>query len=233
MQHSHAGRYFGVTRVGGRRRIGYSSTMSSSSIASHELIRSIDAAATSREYVERARLFYSGAEVHLSDDFQRRHGVFCSALDRTTTIEHYLLSNVVIDVETMILLQDGYTIPETVYGVQPHQTRPKTDPTRLIKLTDEEDLIVPISNSYSGEFNWFTQCLPAIDYSLQRRRTRPARLILPRLEQWQEDTLAALGYREFPRIVLEKGKQYLLPHAEYCGFTNGQTGDSSPNESRP
>jgi hypothetical protein len=68
-----------------------------------------------------------------------------------------------------------------------------------------------------------TQCLPAIDWSLRRRRSQNVRLVLPKLQPWQEDTLALLGYATVPRLEPRSGARYFLSNAQYSEFLNGST----------
>ncbi|HEX2940108.1 MAG TPA: hypothetical protein VHO91_03610, partial [Rhodopila sp.] len=100
---------------------------------------------------------------------------------------------------------------------------PQIHPDRLIRVSAQEDFVIGCNNAWTGYQHWLAQCLPAIAWCLSRSRTRPARLVLPELTGWQEETLDLLGYRDVPRLVLQPGRQYFLPHVEYCDFLNDST----------
>jgi hypothetical protein len=186
--------------------------------------RPITVAAATTRYVESARIHDRKGDNRLSDEFARRHGVHYRPMNITTTVRHYTFKDVILDADTFALLQDGLTIPETVYFLPSHQNdRPEIDPDRVLRLDGSEDIIIGCNKAHDGYQHWLTQCLPAIDWSLRQQRTHGVRLLLPPLASWQEDFLDILGYREIPRLMPEAGKQYFCPHAEYAEFLNGST----------
>jgi hypothetical protein len=186
--------------------------------------RSIIVAADRMRVIEHRRLLYSDADMSFNDAFVRQFGMHFRALRTTRPVAHYTLRNVLLDADTMVLRQDGLTIPETAYGAPPNEgRRVVADLETLIRLDDTEDFIIGVNGPFIGYFSWLTQCLPAIDWSLRQARTRPVRLVLPPLAPWQEEMLAALGYGTLPRLVPERGRHYLLPHAEYVDYLSGST----------
>ncbi|MBS0641270.1 MAG: DUF563 domain-containing protein [Proteobacteria bacterium] len=187
-------------------------------------MRPIKAAAVAVEHIERSRLFFGPSEIKLSEPFQRRHGRFCGPVGMTTEALLYSLENVVLDADSMILLQDGLTIPETEYGLSVNQpNRPAVAAGRLTKLDDVGPYIVGASRGHAGTFSWLTQSLPAIDWSVQGTSGTLGRLVLPALQPWQEALLSALGYQDLPRFTPEAGCQYLIPRVRYATFLNGST----------
>ncbi len=186
--------------------------------------RSIIVAADRMRVIEHRRLLYSDADMSFNDAFVRQFGMHFRALRTTRPVAHYALRNVLLDADTMVLRQDGLTIPETAYGAPPNEgRRVVADLETLIQLDDTEDFIIGVNGPFIGYFGWLTQCLPTIDWSLRQKRTRPVRLVLPPLAPWQEEMLAALGYGTQPRLIPERGRHYLLPHAEYVDYLNGST----------
>jgi capsular polysaccharide biosynthesis protein len=122
------------------------------------------------------------------------------------------------------LLKDGRLISETSYFLPDDvQDSVRVRHDGLVRLADTEDVIVACNRVHNHYHHWMTQCLPAIDWSLRQARSEKVRLVLPRLEPWQEDTLALLGHGAVPRLVPEPGAQYLIPNAQYSEFLNGST----------
>jgi capsular polysaccharide biosynthesis protein len=186
--------------------------------------RPILAAAATVQDIEKSLHYYTPASVHLGPRFGLQDELAFRKVGRTVSATHYTFRNVVLDADTMMLVQDGLAIPETEYGLDPVQSnRPRVDVAKLTELDDDEDFIIGANLRHHFYFHWLTQCVPSIDWPLRQPRRRPVRLVLPRLEQWQEDILGILGYDSLPRLVPERGKQYLLPRAEYVTLLNGST----------
>jgi hypothetical protein len=176
-------------------------------------------------YFEKATLFKGRAEIRLGDSFARqRDGVSFQAAGVTTAVRNYTIENVVLDAETLLLVQGGRVIPETAYFVpEAKRDHLKIEPAALVRLDTHEDIIMGYNNAHWGYQHWLTQCLPAIDWSLRSQRIHRCRLLLPTLAPWQEDFMGILGYGMVPRLTPRAGAQYLLPRAEYSEFLNGST----------
>jgi capsular polysaccharide biosynthesis protein len=177
------------------------------------------------EYFEKAVVFSPRARISLGEKLAgRTDGVSFQPAGVTTTVRNYILENVVLDADTLVLLQDGGIIPETAYFVaQSKLTDLEVQATALVRVPPDEDIIIGYNNAYLGYQHWLTQCLPAIDWSLRQQRSRPHRLLLPKLEPWQEDLICLLGHGASPRLIPQPGAQYVLSRAEFAEFLNGST----------
>jgi hypothetical protein len=150
-------------------------------------------------YFEKATLFKGRAEIRLGDSFARRDGVSFQAAGVTTAVRNYTIENVVLDAETLLLVQGGRVIPETAYFVpEAKRDHLKIEPAALVRLDTHEDVIMGYNNAHWGYQHWLTQCLPAIDWSLRSQRIHRCRLLLPTLAPWQEDFMGILGYGMVP-----------------------------------
>jgi capsular polysaccharide biosynthesis protein len=186
--------------------------------------RPLAAAAVETEFFERTRLFHGRSKISLAEVISREAGgLTFNALGLTTTVRNYTLKDVILDADSLILFQNGHAIPETAYFESPDAIRLLPEQIELTPLPENEDFILGYNNVHWGYQHWLTQCLPAIDWSLGRKRSRDVRLILPRLHPWQEDMLALLGYDRVPRLTPEANIRYRLPHVEYSDFLNGTT----------
>jgi hypothetical protein len=190
--------------------------------------QAIATAAAATGTFERTQIFHGQAEIRLGrellDHLGQHGGLTFEAINYTTTVRNYVIENVVLDADTLLLIQDGLTIPETSYFAPADKSHnPAVDDDVLIRLPPDEDFIFGFNNVHHGYQHWLTQCIPAIDWSLRQRRDRPVRLVLPTLQPWQEDFLRLLGYGGVPRLTPEPGRQYLFPRVEYSEFLNGAT----------
>jgi hypothetical protein len=186
------------------------------------LTRSIAQAAAETSYFERTRIHHSAAEIRLSETMAQLPGVSFEAVGVTTTVRSYTIKDVVLDADTGLMFQDQHVIPETTYFVPEGAdlTRPRNN---LVRLDDSEDYIIGFNQAHKAYQHWLTQCVPAIDWALRQKRSRPVRLVLPPLTPWQEDFLDILRYRHLPRLTLKPGTFYFIPHVEYSEFLNGRT----------
>jgi capsular polysaccharide biosynthesis protein len=199
--------------------------MSVSSRPSHALTLPIAAAARSTDYFKKPYLFQGQSEIRLCEALLRQtSGASFQATGVTAAVRNYVLDDVVLDADTLLLLRDGLVIPETSYFV-PEEKRAQltVDPAALVRLEAGEDIIIGYNNAYWGYQHWLTQCLPAIDWSLRQQRTGKYRLLLPKLALWQEDFIRILGHDAVPRLTPLAGMQYLTPRVEYSEFLNGAT----------
>lgn len=184
----------------------------------------IDAAATAVRWIETSRIVHVQTETRLSDALAREHAIRFRTAEVSRSARHYVLENAILDSDSLLLVQDGAVLPETAYMLPPrHAGGFDPDPDRLIRVTADEDIVIGCNNASMGYQHWLAQCLPAIDWCLSRPRTRPARLAVPTLPRWQEETLELLGYQDVPRLILQPGRHYLFPHVEYCDFLNDST----------
>ena len=188
------------------------------------LIKPIAEAAVATVYFEQARPFNGRSKICLSDAILRHaKGLSFRALGVTTTVKNYTLADVVLDGKTLILFQDGRPIPETAYFVPPQDELTTIARGAPVRLDGNEDIIICFNNAHAGYQHWLTQCLPAIDWSMRRQRTRKVRLVLPKLESWQEDFIRILGYDTVARLTPTPSAHYLLLRTEFSEFLNGST----------
>jgi capsular polysaccharide biosynthesis protein len=198
--------------------------MSSSNNLPDILVKTIAVAATATSYFERVRLFDRCADVTLGAALSCHESARSFArVEVTSAIRNYTLENVVLDTRTLLLFQNGYALPETAYFEPAEASRHLSARVDPMPVSDSEDLIFGYNNAHLGYQHWLTQCIPAIDWSLQQPRTRDVRLLLPPLEAWQEDFLDILGYSAIPRLTLKPGTHYHLPKVEFSDFLNGTT----------
>ena len=186
--------------------------------------QSLEAAAARADVFEPTCLFRGRSEIALGEALAR-HPVSLNfyALGATTAVRSHTLEHVVLDTNSLILFKDGQAIAETVYFEPAGAARRLSGNVALTSLPDDEDLVFGYNNAHLGYQHWLTQCLPAIDWSLRRKRARGVRLILPRLAPWQEETLGALGLDRIPRLTPEANTRYYLPRVEYSDFLTGAT----------
>ncbi|MEA2727866.1 MAG: hypothetical protein QOF70_2341 [Acetobacteraceae bacterium] len=169
-------------------------------------------------------MFHGPSRISLGEALsQHESGYTFGASDITTAVRNHTLRNVVLDTNSLILWQEGQAIAETVYFEPWYAFLPVAEPAELTVVPDDEDLIFGYNNAHWGYQHWLTQCLPAIDWSLRQKRTRGVRLILPRLELWQEEFLALLGYDLVPRLTPQAGARYQFSRVEYSEFLTGGT----------
>jgi len=190
--------------------------------------RPIAIAAVSSSYFERTRIYHNRAQIRLGPELlshlHQHGGQTFESVKYTTTVRNYTLENVVLDADSLLLMQDGLTIPETGYFVPRHKSHQLAiNNDALIQLTGDADVIVGYNNVHYGYYHWLTQCIPAVDWSLRNQRNRPIRLLMPELQPWQEDFIKILGHDTAPRLTPQAGKQYVLPRVEYSEFLNGST----------
>ncbi|WP_428490330.1 glycosyltransferase family 61 protein [Rhodopila sp.] len=186
--------------------------------------QSLEAAAAKADELERTCLFHGGSEIALGEALARHPvGPDFHALGATTAVLNHTLENVVLDADSLILFKHGHAIAETVYFEPPGAARQLQEGVELTSLPEGENLIFGYNNAHLGYQHWLTQCLPAIDWSLRGKRAGNARLILPRLAPWQEETLAALGLDRIPRLTPQANTRYHLPRVEYSDFLTGAT----------
>jgi capsular polysaccharide biosynthesis protein len=182
--------------------------------------RPIAQAAVSTTYFERSRVLHSDAECRFHDargttTISRIYQPVCV----TTSVRNFTLMDVTLDADSGLIFQDGKVIPEASYFPR-EGTHERSN---VVTLTDDEDTIIGYNNVHYAYQHWLTQCVPAIDWSLRQQRMRPARLLLPPLDPWQEEFLDLLGYAGVPRVILAPGTVYRIPRAEYSEFLNGST----------
>jgi capsular polysaccharide biosynthesis protein len=176
-------------------------------------------------FFEKATILVQHGDIVLGDALAAHRSVRSFARVRTgATVRNYRLQDVVLDADSMMLFKDGKLIPETSYFVPDDlQSSTRVRQDSLLRLLDTGTAIVACNRVHHHYQHWMTQCLPAIDWSIRERSHENVRLILPPLEQWQEDTLMLLGHAAVPRLEIKTGAQYLLPNAEYSQFLNGST----------
>lgn len=150
-------------------------------------------------------------------------GLSFGALGISTTVANYTFENVVLDADTLILFLNGHAIPGTDYFEPANAPRRLAPEAQLTPLGEDEDFVFGYNNAHQGYQHWLTQCLPVIDWSLRRTRTRDVRLMLPPLACWQEDLLTLLGHGRVSRFSPVAGKKYCVPSVEYSDFLNGST----------
>ena len=180
--------------------------------------RSLEQAAASITHYERACLFRTPAEFRLADPELL---VSYSPQGATAVVRSFRLEDVILDAEGNILFQDDSEIEDTRYLVaDDYHTSP--DPKFLVRLPEDFDYVLGYNRGHGAYHHWLMQCLPAIDWGLRAPRTKPVRLVLPKLAAWQEEMIALLGYAQVPRVTVENGKFYAFPQLDYAEYLNGR-----------
>jgi capsular polysaccharide biosynthesis protein len=188
-------------------------------------LQPIAEAAVASTFVERNHPFQGRSTIDLSDALERHpNGAAFKAACGTTTIRNYLLENVVLDANTLLLLKDFRPIAETAYLLPGNDSGHRPELTLTSPLGESEILIVGFNNAHLDYQHWLTQCLPAIDWSLRQTRMHDVRLLLPALQPWQEDLLGLLGYTGIPRLTPRRDALYHLRRVEFSEFINGSAG---------
>lgn len=184
----------------------------------------IVSAAVATTYFERDSIFQCRSAIELGDALTRHaSAVLFKAADRTVTVRNYILEDVVLDANSLLLLKDRQAIAETAYFIPPNDSGQRPAQTVTSPLGENEVLVVGTNNVHWAYQHWLTQCLPAIDWSLRQSRTHDVRLLLRSLQPWQEDFLALLGYAGVPRLTPDADALYHLRRVEFCEFINGST----------
>jgi hypothetical protein len=111
-----------------------------------------------------------------------------------------------------------YLTPDSYF-----QTLRRTPDTLLRPPDDEGPVIVGCNSAYTNYFHWVTQALPAIDLALRRDGQAPdARLALPPLRPWQEQSLQLLGHGSVRRVeITDRDRQYAFGVMEHCNVLTG------------
>jgi capsular polysaccharide biosynthesis protein len=181
--------------------------------------RSLEQAAESICYYERAHIFRNPAKFRLADP---ELVAFYASQGATVSVRSFRLNDVVLDAGGAILFQNDSEIEDTRYLVVDDYRAPP-DPKALIRLSEDFEYVLGYNRGHTGYHHWVMQCLPAIDWGMRQQRTKPVRLVLPRLAPWQEEMIALLGYAQVPRITVEEGKFYACPQLIYGEYLNGKT----------
>ena len=114
------------------------------------LNRPIAEAAVSTTYFERARVHHTQAEFKFHDPSGAvSSGASFCPVGVTTTVRNYTIQNAVLDADTGLLVQDGMVIPETSYFVPKGADLTREHPS-LVRLDDNEDLIIGYNNAHGG-----------------------------------------------------------------------------------
>ena len=186
--------------------------------------RTLATEAVATAHIERPRLLKQRSGVALNQALaDHPNAATFQPVCVTTAVRNYILEDVVLDADSLILFKHGRAIPETAYFEPANAVRQLPENATLTVVSEHEDLVLGYNNAHWGYQHWLTQCVPAIDWAMRQKRTRPVRLILPRLELWQEQILALLGCDHVPRLTPEPGARYRLPRLEYSAFLNGST----------
>lgn len=139
-------------------------------------------------------------------------------------IRSYRLTEAVLDGEFRGLLNSagfikgtGYLLPDDFLNGL------KIDDNQLVQMGDTPPVVVGCNLTYNNYFHWITQALPAIDIAMHRGgRTGPLKVVLPRLNSWQRDSLDILGCNISDRITIEDtGRQYAFENIEFCDILSG------------
>ncbi len=183
--------------------------------------RSLEEVAETIEYYERAYVFRNPAEFRLLDPDLKRNNHY-GVQSATAIVRNFRLKDVILDGTGLILFHDGAEITDTRYLLPPnYQTNPEKQP--VTNLSGDADYILGFNRGHVGYHHWIMQCLPAIDWGLRNRRTKPVRLVLPELAPWEEEMLALSGYAQIPRITVEPGRFYAFPQIDYAEYLSGKT----------
>ena len=69
--------------------------------------------------------------------------------------------------------------------------------------------------SHSVYFHWFAQCLSSVELIEQFALPAPFRLLVPRLNSWQRDSLFELGFAPAQILEVDEGSVYACEHLLY------------------
>lgn len=184
--------------------------------------RSITSVAVRTVQIERAEAFQCRSEVALSQAlFQHDQSRLLHAQSVTASVRGFVLEDVVLDSDSLLICKDGALISETAAMAPPDGRQPFADPGIPLEDADDVDVVLGFNAAHFRYQNWLTQCLPAIDWCLRQLADRPVRLLLPPLTPWQEEFLRLLGYDHVPRITVEPGTRYRIGRLHFAEFLTG------------
>jgi hypothetical protein len=69
--------------------------------------------------------------------------------------------------------------------------------------------------SHTVYFHWFAQCLASLELIEQLALPTSFKLIVPRLNSWQRDSLSELGFQDRQMLQIEEGNVYRCEHLLY------------------
>ena len=185
---------------------------------------SLAEAADTIEVVERAEPFHAAGHSAFGLGFSgRRSQIAFTAVDRTTEIRQYHLSQVHLDTACMVLIKDGKKTRQTDYLIWPKEYEDAKVIDNNIVYLDDSEYILGCNRGWGNYFHWMTQCLPAIDASLRHSRSGSPTLALRQLGAWQSETLQLLGYSKIPRLTLDPSNHYRFSNLTYSEFLSGST----------
>ncbi|HYZ21461.1 MAG TPA: hypothetical protein VE690_04820, partial [Rhodopila sp.] len=168
--------------------------------------RPLASAAAETTWIEAAEPFQCTSEVGLSQALYQLDSARTLHMARTTAaVRHFTLENVVLDSDSLRLFQGGELLAETAEDAPSWASEAAADPGTVPPQDDGSDFILGCNPAHADHRCWLTQCLPAIDWSLRLQAGRPARLVLPPLAPWQQESLDLLGYGGIPRLTLAPG----------------------------
>lgn len=135
----------------------------------------------------------------------------------------FRLSNVALDASLAAFYSGRFPIPETLYMVADNDFDYALIKSREPVPTDpDEHYVLGCNRAHHNYYHWMIQSLPAIDWGLRKRKQPRVTLVLPKLQPWQEETLALLGHGNAPRLTLESSWHYAMASAEYSDFLGGR-----------
>jgi hypothetical protein len=155
----------------------------------------------------------------------RPAGAFPGFRTEAAVLRRHRLRDVVLDAEHMVLLRNGLKLSDTNYLRPPDAYAAlAVFPDRVTEVPDEGGPVCVCTDATPGNYyHWMRHTLPAIAAFLRAvPANAPARLALPALRPWQEDSLRLIGAADVERVRIEPGRQYRLPVAEYFDVTPGR-----------
>lgn len=145
----------------------------------------------------------------------------------------YRLRNVVLDRASMIVLQDGRPIRETIY-VQPPEVvaQLRVRPADLRALPAGQAVATVFDHWDSNYYHWMVHGLPAAHVARQLHPRGDVTLLTPHLSGWQRRTLELLGVAGLPLHPTEYGAQYFIPDLLWSDYLAGRADFSDSALSR-
>jgi capsular polysaccharide biosynthesis protein len=148
---------------------------------------------------------------------------FFGPVRQTLSVRNFLLRDVTLSAQWMLLWKDWCKIAETrnlipddVYDGLAIRGED------VAEVTSSAPVVIGFNKDWSGYYHWLVQCLPAID-SAERAQAQPMSLAVPAMTAWQSEYLSLLDCDWAQTIEIEPHREYRLQSAIYSEHLNGST----------
>jgi hypothetical protein len=140
----------------------------------------------------------------------------------TDSVEFYVLEDIVMDGRFHYMWRDESFVEEFLYGVSVPQS-PPANAEILVEDNDPRPVVIGFNWTSTNYFHWLTQSAASIYSIVSWYGHSDLRIALPQLNQWQEDTLARLGFADLPRVLISPEKQFRFRKVVFANLLNGRT----------